>query len=59
MFSKPLKSVLQVGILLLSLVVWIIRAGFHEPIVVVGCTVYSSLYSCDHAGSERFEIRKG
>lgn len=39
MFPKPLKSGLQIGILLFTLAVWIIRTGFHGPIVVVGYTI--------------------
>jgi hypothetical protein len=59
MLPKPLKSFLQIGILLLTLAVWIIRTGFHEPLVVVGYTVCGCWYCCEHVGRERFEIRKG
>jgi hypothetical protein len=41
MFPKPLKSVLQIGILLFTLAMWIIKTGFHGPIVLVGYTVCS------------------
>jgi len=41
MFPKPLKSVLQIRILLFTVTVWIERTGFHGPIVLVGYTVCS------------------
>ena len=54
MFPKSLKSVLQIGILF-TLAVWIIRTGFHRPIVVVGCTVCScSSVNMPDVGDWRF-----